>query len=132
MGLGGGSFIYDSNRSNHNDGGVCLNGWVRQLENNVLNPFMLGANGDFIPNASEVISRKSGHDDSDAFQKMYNMNKYTVFTNISKLPPQNMAEYTFEWGNQMFYLEDTLPVRSYQFTDCTGGIIFFDPIRINE
>lgn len=128
MGLGGGSFIYDSNRSNHNDGGVCLNGWVRQLENNVLNPFMFGAYGDFIPNASEVISRKSGHDDSDAFQKMYNMNKYTVFTNISKLPPQNMAEYTFEWGNQMFYLEDTLPVRSYQFTDCKGGKIFFNPI----
>lgn len=125
---GGGVFIYDSSRALENDGGVCIYGRVRQLENNVLNPFMFGAYGDFIPKAQEVIERQSGHDDSVAFQKMYNMNKYTVFTNISKLPPQNMAEYTFEWGNQMFYLEDTLPVRSYQFTDCKGGKIFFNPI----
>lgn len=125
---GGGRFLFDSSRIEENDGGVCINGWIRQLENNVLNPFMFGAYGDFIPKAQEVIERQSGHDDSVAFQKMYNMNKYTVFTNISKLPPQNMAEYTFEWGNQMFYLEDTLPVRSYQFTDCKGGKIFFNPI----
>ena len=125
---GGGAFIYDSSRALENDGGVVLNGWVRQLENNVLNPFMFGAYGDFIPKAHEVIERKSGHDDSSAFQKMYNMNKYTVFTNISKLPPENKAEYTFEWANQMFYIEDTLPVRSYQFTDCKGGKIFFNPV----
>lgn len=128
IGKGGGAFIYDSSRALENDGGVCLNGWVRQLENNVLNPFMFGAYGDFIPKAQEVIERQSGHNDAVAFQKMYNMNKYTVFTNISKLPPANKAEYTFEWANQMFYIEDTLPVRSYQFTDCNGGKIFFNPI----
>ncbi|UYF72786.1 hypothetical protein [Acinetobacter ursingii] len=125
---GGGLFIYDATRFLENDGGVCINGWVRQLENNVLNPFMFGAYGDFVPNASEVISRKSGHDDSEAFKKMYNMNKYTIFTNISKLPPKNVAEYTFEWGNAMFYIENSLPIRSYQFTDCKGGKIFFNPV----
>lgn len=128
LGKGGGTFIYDSTRALENDGGVCLNGWVRQLENNVLNPFMFGAYGDFIPKAQEVIERQSGHNDAVAFQNMYNMNKYTVFSNISKLPPENKAKYTFEWGNAMFYIEDTLPVRSYQFTDCKGGKIFFNPV----
>lgn len=128
LGKGGGYFIFDSSKSSVNDGGVCINGWLRQLENNVLNPFMFGAYGDFIPEAHEVIRRKSGHDDSIAFQNMYNMNEYTVFSNISKLPPVNKAQYTFEWGNVMFYIEDTLPVRSYQFTDCKGGKIFFNPV----
>lgn len=125
---GGGLFIYDPLRADENDGGVCINGWVRQLENNVLNPFMFGAYGDFVPKAQEIIERQSGHNDAVAFQKMYNMNKYTVFSNISKLPPENKAQYTFEWGNAMFYLEDSLPLRSYQFTDCKGGKIFFNPI----
>lgn len=127
-GKGGGRFIYDENRAMENDGGICVNGWVRQLENNVLNPFMFGAYGDFIPKAHEVIERQSGHNDAIAFQNMYNMNKYTIFENISKLPPENKAQYTFEWGNEMFYIEDSLPVRSYQFTDCKGGKIFFNPI----
>lgn len=125
---GGGLFIYESSKSSINDGGVILNGCVRQLENNVLNPYMFGAYGDFIPKAQEVIERESGHNDSLAFQNMYNMNKYTVFTNISKLPPENVTPYTFEWDNAMFYIEDTLPVRSYQFTDCKGGKIFFNPV----
>lgn len=125
---GGGLFVYDPLRADENDGGVCINGWVRQLENNVLNPFMFGAYGDFVPKAQEIIERQSGHNDAVAFQKMYNMNKYTVFSNISKLPPENKAQYTFEWANAMFYLEDSLPLRSYQFTDCKGGKIFFNPI----
>lgn len=125
---GGGNFIYIASRADENDGGICINGWIRQLENNVLNPFMFGAYGDFVPKAQEVIERQSGHNDAVAFQKMYNMNKYTIFSNISKLPPENKAQYTFEWGNAMFYLEDSLPLRSYQFTDCKGGKIFFNPV----
>ncbi|QYC51347.1 hypothetical protein [Acinetobacter phage BUCT628] len=125
---GGGLFQFNSSKTNINDGGVCINGWERQLEDNVLNPFMFGAYGDFVPKAQEIIERQSGHNDAVAFQKMYNMNEYTIFSNISKLPPENKAKYTFEWGNAMFYLEDTLPLRSYQFTDCKGGKIFFNPI----
>ena len=125
---GGGLFIYDSSKVGVNDGGVVIDGCVRQLENNVLNPYMFGAYGDFIPKAQEVIERLSGHDDSLAFQNMYNMNKYTIFSNISKMPPSNVTPYTFEWANAMFYIEDTLPVRSFQVTDCMNGKIFFNPI----
>lgn len=42
---GGGTFIYDSEKANVNDGGVCINGWVRQLDGFVT-PYMFGAKGD--------------------------------------------------------------------------------------
>jgi hypothetical protein len=42
---GGGVFVFDSTKANVNDGGVCINGWVRQLEDHVT-PSMFGAKGD--------------------------------------------------------------------------------------
>ena len=42
---GGGAFIFDSSKSSVNDGGVVINGWVRQIEDRVT-PCMFGAYAD--------------------------------------------------------------------------------------
>lgn len=55
LGKGGGIFIYDSTKSSINDGGYIINGWVRQILNNVVTPMMFGAKADSIT------------DDTDAF-----------------------------------------------------------------
>ncbi|MFI8124623.1 hypothetical protein [Acinetobacter sp. ABJ-A23_2] len=60
---GGGNFIYASCHANVNDGGGCIKGWVRQLENNIVNPFMFGAYG---LESKDAISNASSHDDSVA------------------------------------------------------------------
>ena len=63
---GGGTFIYDNAKANVNDGGVCINGWVRQLDDHVT-PSMFGAKGDRVT------------DDLVAF------NKCTAFVKASKV-----------------------------------------------
>ena len=59
---GGGWFVYDSTKASTNDGGVVLNGWVRQ-DAETPHPYMFGAYGDW--DATAV----TGHDDTVAFQK---------------------------------------------------------------
>ena len=59
---GGGDFKYISALSSKNDGGVVINGWVRQ-DFGTPNPYFFGAYGDW--NASAV----TGNDDTVAFQK---------------------------------------------------------------
>ncbi|EPA9105832.1 phage tail protein [Acinetobacter nosocomialis] len=44
--IGGGTRIYNSSRKNENDGFLCINGWVLQLDNNVVTPEQAGAKGD--------------------------------------------------------------------------------------
>lgn len=61
---GGGTFIYDSTKAAINDGVVVFNGWVRQLTNNTLTPYMAGAKGDYVDQTNK------GTDDSSAFQKV--------------------------------------------------------------
>lgn len=43
---GGGTRIYNDSRKNENDGFLCINGWVLQLDNNVVTPEQAGAKGD--------------------------------------------------------------------------------------
>ena len=45
---GGGTRIYNDSRKNENDGFLCINGWVLQLDNNVVTPEQAGAKGDGI------------------------------------------------------------------------------------
>lgn len=45
LGKGGGTFVYDATKSTINDGGVVINGWVRQIEDRVT-PCMFGAYAD--------------------------------------------------------------------------------------
>lgn len=125
---GGGKFVYNPNMVNVNDGGVCINGWVRQLENTVLNPYMFGAYGDLIFGANEVLEYQSGHDDTIAFQKMLNMNKYVVFTNISKAASSNLyCKYTFEIPHGAYYLTNTLPIRSFTKIKGNNSTLHFNP-----
>lgn len=127
-GKGGGRFIYDENRAMENDGGICINGWVRQLENRTLNPYMFGAYGDLEFTNTEVLAYKSGHDDTEAFKKMLNMNKYVIFTNISKAVSSNIySSYTFELPHAAWYVRDTLPIRSFTKIEGNNSTIFFDP-----
>ena len=43
---GGGTRIYNYSRRNENDGFLCINGWVLQVENNIVNPAHAGAKND--------------------------------------------------------------------------------------
>ena len=61
---GGDRCYYDSTKSTVNDGVAVFNGWVRQLENNTLTPYMAGAKADYIDQTNK------GTDDSSAFQKV--------------------------------------------------------------
>lgn len=62
---GGGTRIYVEARKNENDGFLCINGWVLQVENNTVTPEHAGAVGDGIT------------DDSDALQKVF-LSEYSV------------------------------------------------------
>lgn len=126
--LGGGVFIYDSTRSSENDGGVVINGWIRQLENNVLNPYMFGAYGDLVFGTNQVLSYQSGHDDTQAFKNMLNMNKYVIQTNISKAVSSNVyAKYVFDVPLASYYITDTLPIRTFTKINFNNSTLFFNP-----
>lgn len=56
LGKGDGTFTYNSMRINENDGGLVLNGWVRQNENKA-NVLMFGAVGDGTTNDSVSIQK---------------------------------------------------------------------------
>lgn len=59
---GGGFFKYDASKSSVNDGGVIINGWVRQGFSEI-DVYMFGAYGNWDATA------QTGNDDSVAFQK---------------------------------------------------------------
>lgn len=64
LGKGGGWFVYDSSKSSINDGVVIFNGWVRELTNSVLTPYMGGAKADYIDQTNK------GTDDGPAIQNV--------------------------------------------------------------
>ena len=47
---GGGTFVYDSTKASINDGGMVINGWVRQVSHAYLNVMNFGAKGDGVTN----------------------------------------------------------------------------------
>ena len=61
---GGGVFVYDSSKAAINDGGIIINGWVRQ-DFVIVNPYMFGAYGDW------DAYNQVGHDDTVAVQKCF-------------------------------------------------------------
>ncbi len=92
---GGGAFVYDSAKANVNDGGICVNGWVRQLDGFVT-PYMFGAKGD------------GATDDAVAF------NKCTAFVKSSKC-----KKIIIEDGNYKF--SDTWVLDSLDGVSISGS-----------
>ena len=75
---------------------------------------MFGAYGDLQFTSNEVLAYQTGHDDTEAFKKMLNMNKYVIFTNISKAVSSNKySTYTFEIPHAAYYIKGTLPIRAF-------------------
>ncbi|MFW1665058.1 phage tail protein [Acinetobacter ursingii] len=60
--LGGGTRVYVESRKNENDGFLCVNGWVLQVENNIITPDHAGAKAD-----------DKNFDSSEALQKCINL-----------------------------------------------------------
>lgn len=55
LGEGGGYFTYDSSKADINDGGIVLNGWVRDLESSQLYVTHFGAIGDGVTDNADKI-----------------------------------------------------------------------------
>lgn len=62
---GGSTRIYKHSRRNENDGFLCINGWVLQIEGNSITPEQAGAVGD-----------DANYDDTDGIQKCTNAFRY--------------------------------------------------------
>ncbi|MFA3066125.1 hypothetical protein KWE80_14820 [Acinetobacter pittii] len=60
---GGGTFVYNSDRINENDGVLVFNGWIRHFKNSKISVHDAGARGDY----NETTS--TGTDDGPAFQR---------------------------------------------------------------
>ena len=60
---GGGTFVCDTTKSTINDGGVIINGWVRQLDSNEIDPVCFGAKADF-----DGTNKTTAYDDRKATQ----------------------------------------------------------------
>lgn len=69
--IGGGNFIYDSSKASINDGGLVINGWVRQFDGSTVYPEWWGAK----PNSS--------YDNSGNFEAMFNALNPMPITNAT-------------------------------------------------
>ena len=88
---GGGVFVYDSTKAAINDGGMVINGWVRQISQAYLNVMNFGAKGDGVTN------------DYPAFKAVADYVKNTSFTGYTIHLPTPTDHYavsaqTFEAG----------------------------------
>lgn len=77
MGIGGGTFVYDATKSTVNDGGIVINGWVRQIDSDYYLEFW------------GVVSDNT--DQSDKIQKAID---YCHLNNIGKLSTTGKDDYT--------------------------------------
>lgn len=88
---GGGWFVYDSTKAAINDGGMVINGWVRQISQVYLNVMNFGAKGDGVTNDYPAFKAVSD------YVKNTNFKGYTIHL---PTPPDHYAVsgQTFEVG----------------------------------
>lgn len=88
---GGGTFVYDSTKASINDGGMVINGWVRQVSPYYLNVMNFGAKGDGVTNDYPAFKAVSD------YVKNTNLKGYTIHL---PTPPDHYAVsgQTFEAG----------------------------------
>ena len=72
LGKGGGTFVYDSTTATVNDGGMVINGWVRQVSHAYLNVMNFGAKGDGVTNDYPAFKATSD------YVKNTNLKGYTI------------------------------------------------------
>lgn len=91
LNAGGGEFVYDSTKSSINDGGMVINGWVRQVSPHYLNVMNFGAKGDGVTNDCPAFKAVSD------YVKNTNFKGYTIHL---PTPPDHYAVsgQTFEVG----------------------------------
>lgn len=138
MGKGGNEFVWAASSTEPDNGGsiIAVDGLATgrwKTTQYKLNPFQFGAYGDlFIDQSVEVFTNAniiSGHDDTDAFQRMLNTVQYTAYrNNISKMKYGATVNHVFEVHDATYYVRDTLYVRSGTDIEFLGNAaIFFDP-----
>lgn len=140
---GGNEFIWVAESTEPDNGGsiiavddVTTGRW--KSTQYTLNPYQFGAYGDLVINTSvEAFTSAdiiSGHDDTDAFQRMLNIISYTVYkNNISKLKIATTVKHVFEIHDAVYYVRDTLTVKSGTTLKFLGNaVIFFDPTTAKD
>ena len=103
---GGGIFIYDSTKSSINNHGTIINGWVRQLNGVLINPYMFGAKGDGV---------------TDDYQALYNCFNHHYNPEVGTTDPNALQ-------NSIPSITFFIPYGCYRYTQplrmpCKGNII---------
>lgn len=118
---GGGLFKFDPLLVDKNDGGIVINGWVRQ---NVEHPsvYMFGAYGDW--NAAD----QTGHDDTTAFQKCIDF----IYSNENNMRAGGKRFMSIPSGNfRLSSLTIKDPDNGFGFEaygEGSGTNLWFDPL----
>ena len=122
---GGGTFVYDVTKEGINDGGVVINGWVRQLDD-FITPTMFGAKADGVADerliceksvvAASTLKKRWVVDKED----VYLLNSYANYSSIA----HNAAGILPIFSDVTYDLQGTLKVGS--FFDDKDFMVFND------
>ncbi|MEX5367398.1 hypothetical protein WCE00_10570 [Acinetobacter haemolyticus] len=136
--VGGGTFIYDSEKSNINDGGMIINGWVRIVLETVIRPEWFGSPRNGIDDDAEGIRKtliysKAKNGIRIYFSKSENINAYWKLasvdpaTNSALTVDFNSCVLEFETPNTEMRatveMDSMIFLRPNYAFNCNGGIL---------